>query len=104
MIKSQNLGSKPLAKVNLKELNEEEAELEKKLREKQLEKIFELLKEQEALNKKSLMNDQIETTAEINEEVNQDCKFSVLKENGTYEVTDINLRDDFQSQLKLYGL
>ncbi len=92
---------KPISQENLK-LNQEEIESEKKLRENQLGKIFELLREQEA-------NLAIERKSSNNSTEQLDCnepdfKFSVLKEDGTYEPFEINLKNDFQSQMKLYGL
>jgi hypothetical protein len=72
------------------------------LRKNQLEKIFELLKEQEAslaLERKSSNN-----STEKLDNNEPDFKFSVLKEDGTYEPFEINLKNDFESQMKLYGL
>lgn len=89
---------KPSPKVDMS-LEEKEKELE--LRKNQLEYIFKLVKEQE------------QTKPEIGFEIlcphaknhlNNDYTFSVLKEDGTYEQKELELKNIFESQLKLYGL
>ncbi len=100
---------KPVSQVEEQKhfkLNDEEIENERVLREKQLEKIFELLKEEEAKIFNGKNNKQSGSTdlPLVSDASEKDCKFSILKEDGSYEEFDLNLKDEFQSQLKLYGL
>lgn len=71
-----------------KNLSSEEKEKENELRQKQLEHIFELLKHQD-----------LKVTSD------EDFKFSVLKDNdSSYEEKEVELKNVFDSQLRLYGL
>lgn len=76
------------------ELSNEERDRELAQRRNQLEAIFELLKKQEQ-----------ETAAGGDRTKNNDqFEFSVLKEDGSYEKKEFQLKRDFESQMRLYGL
>lgn len=97
------------------ELTSEEREKELELKKIQLEHIFNLLKKQEQAlydnenesSKSQDLPDQCETSPSsifnATEDVT-DFKFSILKEDGTYETKEVELKNVFESQLKLYGL
>lgn len=71
-----------------KDLSSEEKEKENEIRQKQLERIFELLKSQD-----------------LKPTPNEDFKFSLLKENeGIGDENEVELKNIFDSQLRLYGL
>lgn len=75
-------------------LNKEEQQRELESKRAQLENIFRLLKEQNESMKKPTGGS-----------ATGDIKFSVKTESGEYEeVTEEDLKEDFESQLKLYGL
>lgn len=77
-----------------KSLDKEEQQKELESKRAQLENIFRLLKEQNESMKKP-----------VGGSATGDIKFSVKTESGEYEeVTEEDLKEDFESQLKLYGL
>ncbi|CAF0980820.1 unnamed protein product, partial [Brachionus calyciflorus] len=80
----------PILKVSPKiedDLNNEDKQKELESRRGQLDRIFELLKQQDLTNSK-----------------NEEFKFSVLKDDGSYEQQEVELKSIFDSQLRLYGL
>mgnify|MGYP001811013884 CR=1 FL=1 len=76
-----------------------------KCKQQQLDKIFQLLKEQEMIKN---FEDNIGATTDmshlknLNEEPECDFRFTVL--NSNFEEKEVELKDIFESQMKLYGL
>jgi hypothetical protein len=103
----------PLIKPNLHEdpktkLTSDENKTESECVKNQLEKIYNLLKEQEIADLSGgcpfaaafyshKMN-------ENKENDDSDFKFSILKADGTYEESQPDLKSTFETQIKLYGL
>lgn len=94
------------------ELSKEERDRELAERRAQLEAIFNLLKKQEQelaeAERKSAESEAEATTSTSNttttNESGNETGFSVLKEDGTYEKKEVELKKDFESQMRLYGL
>lgn len=93
------------------EMSKEEREKELELKKAQLQAIFDLLKKQEQEQRAALNPGGDEAAGEVAAAANNDnnansneFEFSVLKEDGTYEKKEIELKKDFESQLRLYGL
>lgn len=81
-------------KLDKIELSKEERDKELAFKRTQLEAIFELLKKQE---------EEMATTGGDRQDAD-DFEFRTLNENGTYEKKEIELKKDFESQMRLYGL
>lgn len=84
------------------EMSKEEREKELELKKTQLQAIFDLLKKQE--QEQRAANPEDEAAANNDNTNSNEFEFSVLKEDGTYEKKEIELKKDFESQLRLYGL
>ena len=103
----------PLIKPNLHEdpktkLTSDETQTENECVKNQLEKIYSLLKEQEIADltggcpfAAAFYTHKMNNKDENNE---SDFKFSILKQDGTYEETQPDLKTTFETQIKLYGL
>lgn len=88
------------------EMSKEEREKELELKKAQLQAIFDLLKKQEQEQRAANPEDEVAAAAAANNDNanSNEFEFSVLKEDGTYEKKEIELKKDFESQLRLYGL
>lgn len=84
------------------ELSKDERDKEIDVKKNQLDHIFAMLKKQENGGSggcRGGLNSQ-----KSNDSSQEEFKFSVLKEDGTYEKKEVELKNDFESQMKLYGL
>ena len=83
-------------------LTNEERAKELELKKLQLENIYKLLRTQEETRFKNLMERQADAGEGQQQQRQRDFKFSVLNEHGEYVEQD--LKENFEDQLKLYGL